>query len=136
MPRISAPAAFLILHLLCVPLIAQAQDPFRGWQWQNPLPQGNSINSIRFASDKKRGWAIGTNGVVLTTDRAQRLRPKVAVVLDSKKKPYFSRTKILELGGTSDDASPKGLQIKRVLPAGAYGINPTDYFLPADFKVR
>jgi HD-GYP domain-containing protein (c-di-GMP phosphodiesterase class II) len=75
-------------------------------------------------------------GVVLTTDRAQRLRPKVAVVLDSNKKPYFSRTKILELGGTSDDASPKGLQIKRVLPAGAYGINPTDYFLPADFKVR
>ena len=41
-------------------------------------------------------------GVVLTTDRAQRLRPKVAVVLDSKKKPYFSRTKILELGGVPD----------------------------------
>ena len=73
-------------------------------------------------------------GVVLTTDRAQRLHPKVAVVLDSKKKPYFSRTKILELGGNSDDASPKGLQIKHVLPAGAYGINPTDYLLPGDFK--
>jgi HD-GYP domain-containing protein (c-di-GMP phosphodiesterase class II) len=75
-------------------------------------------------------------GVVLTTDRAQRLRPKVAVVLDRDKKPYFSRTKITELGGKSEDESSQGLQIKRVLPAGAYGINPTDYLLPGDFKVR
>src|SRR5215207_10384682 len=66
MPRIKAPAVYLLL-LLSVPLIARAQDPFRGWQWQNPLPQGNSINSIRFAPDKKRGWAVGANGVVLTT---------------------------------------------------------------------
>ena len=75
-------------------------------------------------------------GVVLTTDRAQRLRPKVAVVLDRDKKPYFSRTKISELGGKSEDESSQGLQIKHVLPAGAYGINPTDYLLPGDFKAR
>jgi HD-GYP domain-containing protein (c-di-GMP phosphodiesterase class II) len=75
-------------------------------------------------------------GVVLTTDRAQRLRPKVAVVLGSDKKPYLSRTKIMELGGKADEASPKGLQIKHVLPAGAFGINPTDYLLPGAFKVR
>ncbi|HEX6718191.1 MAG TPA: YCF48-related protein, partial [Pyrinomonadaceae bacterium] len=43
------------------------QDPFRGWQWQNPLPQGNSINAIRFAADKRHGWAVGNDGVVLTT---------------------------------------------------------------------
>ena len=67
MPRSLAPALVFILHLFCAPLSADAQDPFRGWQWQNPLPQGNSINSIRFSPDKKRGWAIGTNGVVLTT---------------------------------------------------------------------
>src|SRR5215467_1733153 len=46
---------------------AYGQDPSRGWQWQNPLPQGNSISAIRFAPDKKHGWAIGSNGVVLTT---------------------------------------------------------------------
>src|SRR5215213_7007535 len=68
MPRIKAAAVYLFLLLLSVPLIAHAQDPFRGWQWQNPLPQGNSINAIRFAPDKKRGWAIGNSGVVLTTN--------------------------------------------------------------------
>jgi len=45
-----------------------AQDPFKGWQWQNPLPQGNSINAIRFDKDKIRGWAVGGDGVVLRTN--------------------------------------------------------------------
>src|SRR6185295_17777672 len=56
----------LLLICLLAPAAARAQE--RGWQWQNPLPQGNSINSIKFAPDKKRGWAVGANGVVLTTD--------------------------------------------------------------------
>ena len=75
-------------------------------------------------------------GVVLTGDRAQRLRPKVAVVLNSAKKPYLSSTKIVELGGDADDTSPKALEIKHILAAGAYGINPTDYLLPGDFNAR
>jgi len=40
----------------------------RGWEWQNPLPQGNSINCIRFAPDKVHGWAVGGDGVILHTD--------------------------------------------------------------------
>lgn len=75
-------------------------------------------------------------GVVLTGDRAQRLRPKVAVVLNSDKKPYLSNTKIVELGAGSDDMAPKALEIKRVLPAGAYGINPTGYLLPGEIGTR
>ncbi|MFB3082517.1 MAG: HD-GYP domain-containing protein [Gammaproteobacteria bacterium] len=75
-------------------------------------------------------------GVILTGDRAQRLRPKVAVVLNSEKKPYLSNTKFVELSGGSDDTAPKSLEIKRVLPAGAYGINPTEYLLPGDFSAR
>lgn len=75
-------------------------------------------------------------GVVLTTDRAQRLRPKVAVVLNRDKKPYLSSTRIVELGGDAEDTSAQSLKIKHVLPAGAYGINPTNYLLPGDFKVR
>src|SRR6476659_1093410 len=57
------------LLVLCFLLASasHAQDPSRGWQWQNPLPQGNSISAIRFAPDKKHGWAVGSNGVVLTT---------------------------------------------------------------------
>src|SRR5947207_13663145 len=38
-----------------------------GWQWQNPLPQGNTINSIRVAADKKYGWAVGSDGAILRT---------------------------------------------------------------------
>src|ERR1041385_5173108 len=57
-----------VLLLLCfLASASHAQDPSRGWQWQNPLPQGNSITAIRFAPDKKHGWAIGSNGVILST---------------------------------------------------------------------
>src|SRR6185369_2358234 len=57
----------IVLLLVC-PLLGEAQDPSRGWQWQNPLPQGNTINAIRFAANKRHGWAVGSNGVVLSTD--------------------------------------------------------------------
>ena len=46
---------------------AFAQGPDRGWEWQNPLPQGNAINAIRFAKDKLHGWAVGSDGVILYT---------------------------------------------------------------------
>jgi hypothetical protein len=35
----------------------QALLDMRAWQWQNPLPQGNSINNVKFTPDKKNGWA-------------------------------------------------------------------------------
>ncbi|HJU53551.1 MAG TPA: YCF48-related protein, partial [Pyrinomonadaceae bacterium] len=46
--------------------IAGAQT--RGWQWQNPRPQGNPIHAIRFAADKKHGLAVGADGSILRTD--------------------------------------------------------------------
>jgi len=45
------------------PSMVAQQSP--GWQWQNPLPQGNTINSIKFAPDKKYGWAVGSDGAIL-----------------------------------------------------------------------
>src|ERR1044071_2562036 len=45
---------------------AQHQLP-PGWVWQNPLPQGNTVNSVKFAPDKKHGWAIGSDGAILRT---------------------------------------------------------------------
>jgi hypothetical protein len=48
--------ASLVLVYFCFVLPAalmSQQSP--GWQWQNPLPQGNTINSVRFAPDKKYG---------------------------------------------------------------------------------
>ena len=48
---------------------ASAQNFDRGWEWQNPLPQGNAISAVRFTSDQRHGWAVGADGVILhTTD--------------------------------------------------------------------
>src|SRR5688572_25113328 len=44
---------------------AQAE---RAWVWQNPLPQGNAIYAVRFAADKRTGWAVGADGVILHTE--------------------------------------------------------------------
>jgi photosystem II stability/assembly factor-like uncharacterized protein len=65
--RLSALALLFSLALVLFPGISQGQDPLKGWQWQNPLPQGNAINSIKFASDKRHGWAVGSDGVILAT---------------------------------------------------------------------
>src|SRR3977135_3924306 len=44
---------------------ALAQEQLRGWEWQNPKPQGNLINAIRFLKDKQHGWAVGADGAIL-----------------------------------------------------------------------
>jgi hypothetical protein len=31
------------------------------WKWQNPLPQGNTLNSISFI-DSQYGWAVAESG--------------------------------------------------------------------------
>ena len=49
-------------------LAGLAQNADRGWEWQNPLPQGNAIGAIRFAKDQRHGWAVGSDGVILYTD--------------------------------------------------------------------
>jgi photosystem II stability/assembly factor-like uncharacterized protein len=36
------------------------------WHWQNPLPQGNSINNINFV-DTNVGWSVGNAGIILKT---------------------------------------------------------------------
>ena len=62
----------LILTCLIVTVcfgVAAGQSVDRGWEWQNPLPQGNAIAAIRFAKDQRHGWAVGADGVILyTTD--------------------------------------------------------------------
>lgn len=37
-----------------------------GWCWQNPLPQGNPVNSYAWL-DGQRGWAVGSQGTILKT---------------------------------------------------------------------
>src|SRR5437762_2759399 len=62
-------AAGLCWVCLCFFLTtAGAGGQVRGWLWQNPLPQGNAINAVRFAADKRHGWAVGSDGAILRTE--------------------------------------------------------------------
>jgi photosystem II stability/assembly factor-like uncharacterized protein len=66
---------FSLLPVLVLSLTAAAAAPAEGrglavghsgWQWSNPLPQGNSIRALDFAG--LRGYAVGDFGTLLRTD--------------------------------------------------------------------
>jgi len=71
--------------------------------------------------------STGSVGVVITINRARRLKPKVALVLTAGKTPYSARivTDLLE----HTDGQGREIKINRVLPAGTYGINPMDHIV-------
>lgn len=67
----------------------------------------------------------GAIGVVVTVNRARRLRPRIALILDADKHPCKS-VRILDLLDETAEGYPDNT-IRRVLPAGAFGIDPTAY---------
>jgi len=71
--------------------------------------------------------STGSIGVVISINRARRLKPKVALVLTANKTPY-SRKVVTDLMEHTDG---KGNEIKitRVLPVGSYGIHPMDHIV-------
>lgn len=73
--------------------------------------------------------STGSIGVVITANRQRRLRPRVALVLSADKKPYSPAT-VVDLMQVKHDPSGRPLEIRNVLPAGSFGINPVDY-MPA-----
>lgn len=70
----------------------------------------------------------GEVGIVLAQNRVRRLRPQVMVVLDRDKYAY-ELNPIVDLFEDPRDADGALIEIRRPLPAGAYGINPGDYYL-------
>jgi putative nucleotidyltransferase with HDIG domain len=66
--------------------------------------------------------STGAIGVVVAQHRTRRLRPRVALVLNTDKKP-FEQMKIVDLM----DVDIHDLEIRNCLPSGSFGINPTDY---------
>lgn len=72
----------------------------------------------------------GSVGVVITVNRARRLKPRVALVLQPNKQPYSSTT-VVDLMHQPRDEHGRILEIKTVLPPGQFGIDPTAY-LPHD----
>ncbi|MEK6772094.1 MAG: HD-GYP domain-containing protein [Pseudomonadota bacterium] len=71
--------------------------------------------------------STGSVGVVITINRARRLKPQVALVLTASKTPYSQRTitDLLE----HKDAMGQEIKIAKVLPTGSYGINPMDHII-------
>ena len=78
--RLRAEPAILLtcLFLVVQPDPSAASDPgswddSTGWQWQNPLPQGNSLYDVVFV-DENVGFAAATGGSILRTSRTSRSR--------------------------------------------------------------
>jgi photosystem II stability/assembly factor-like uncharacterized protein len=65
MSRKTALAAALIAALLAAPSGASVQVGSSGWQWANPLPQGNTLRTMSFAGTT--GYAAGDFGTLLKT---------------------------------------------------------------------
>ncbi len=64
--------------------------------------------------------------VVITTNRARRLKPRIALVLKPDRTPY-QPSQYVDLMRDSPEDGKNPLEIRKVLAAGAFGINPTDY---------
>ncbi len=71
--------------------------------------------------------STGSIGVVITVNRARRLKPKIALVLTGNKTAYSHKvvTDLME----HKDARGNEIKISRVLPSGAYSINPMDHIV-------
>ena len=71
--------------------------------------------------------STGSIGVVISINRARRLKPKVALVLTADKTPYSHKviTDLME----HTDGQGREIKISRVLPVGTYGIHPMDHIV-------
>ncbi len=70
--------------------------------------------------------STGAIGVVATVNRERRLKPRVALVLNSDKQ-HYDQVRVVDLM-QEEKRNPKGApDIKKVIPAGEYGIMPSDY---------
>lgn len=70
--------------------------------------------------------STGGVGVVISINRERRLKPRIAMVLTSDKQPYAS-AKIIDLMHQDGSTPETEVEIKTVLSAGSFGINPIDY---------
>ena len=61
--------ALILLSLaLALPAVASAfvSTGDGTWVWQNPLPQGNTLNDVIFL-DASHGWSVGVYGTLMAT---------------------------------------------------------------------
>ena len=70
----------------------------------------------------------GSVAIVLEQNQTQRMRPKVMLILDEEKQ-HLMEYKTVNLATTFEDESRMPMNIYRGLDPGAYGIDPTEYYL-------
>lgn len=70
----------------------------------------------------------GEVGIVLSQNLTQRMRPKIMLVLDGNK-AHFVEYKTINLAKVFEDLEGYPLNILRGLDPGAFGIDPTEYYL-------
>ena len=68
----------------------------------------------------------GSVGVVVSVNRVRRLRPRVALVLDARKQP-LSAARVIDLMQEHGRQGTSRVEIRTVLPAGSFGIDPLCY---------
>ena len=64
----------------------------------------------------------GEVGIVISVNPVARLRPKVDLLLDAEKRPYFP-SRVINLADQGSSGYGDPLSIRTVLPAGKYGIS-------------
>jgi putative nucleotidyltransferase with HDIG domain len=69
--------------------------------------------------------STGSIGVVISANRLRRLRPRVALVRDPNKRKFMG-SKVIDLM-QEEQFGQSRVEIRNVLPAGSFGINPLDY---------
>ena len=66
-----------LLLFTCV-FILYYPNAYPQWFWQNPLPQGNILSSVKFISSTV-GWTVGKGGTILkTTDGGTNWTPQTS----------------------------------------------------------
>ncbi len=73
--------------------------------------------------------STGEVGIVVAQNRVRRLRPTVMLVLDSNKQPLPEFRTVDLREQTTDDTGTNSLWITRGLEPGAFGVDPSAYYL-------
>ena len=73
--------------------------------------------------------STGEIGIVISQNKLRRLRPVVMVILDAKKKPMQKFRRVDMRDDSEGESGDLSLWIRWGLEPGAYGIDPSDYYL-------
>lgn len=115
------------------PLMSSYEVVYKLYAWRNIAFQHEVVEQfIQCLGPYPTGTLVELNtgevGIVLSQNRTRSLRPRVMLVLNSKKDPYDDFSTI-DLMTNIEDASGNKLEIIKGLDAGSYGIDPKDYYI-------